>query len=94
MAFDNPILAIVLLFVVVFAFFFILIYGILNLMEHRRARRKMMPRDAVPIAPSNRSLSREQGPVSDFSKFCLKCGTKIPRIAEYCPECGSQQIPV
>jgi zinc ribbon protein len=92
MALDNPIIAIALLFIVVFALFFVLIYGILNVMEHRNARRNSMPKGTEPIAPPTMSSSQPVAPASG-SKFCLKCGTKIPRIAEFCPECGSRQIP-
>jgi len=94
MAFDNPIIAIVLLFIVVFALFFVLIYGILNLLERRNAHRSKMPKETVPILAPSLNLSAPQNSALSSSKYCLKCGTKIPRIADYCPECGNQQIPV
>jgi membrane protease subunit (stomatin/prohibitin family) len=32
-----------------------------------------------------------QGQGSADTKFCMNCGTKIPRAAKFCAECGSAQ---
>jgi hypothetical protein len=93
MAIDNPIIAIVLLFIVVFAFFFLMIYGILSVVERRKASASM-PRQRVPSSAPSANLTTPRLSSSASTKFCLKCGTQIPRIADYCPECGTQQIPV
>jgi len=39
----------------------------------------------VPTETSNQ-------PTSSDAKFCLKCGTKIPKMSEFCPSCGTKQI--
>ena len=93
MALADPLVAITILFVVLFSVFFVAIYGILNLVELRK-RRTLMRMQTVPISSPGVDLSVETlSSQTRSEKFCLKCGTMIPRIADYCPECGSQQIP-
>jgi hypothetical protein len=91
MAIDNPIIAILLLFVVIFAFFFLIIYGILNLMERMKIQGSRQS-ETVPDVSRAADVSPQQPLLLNASKFCLKCGTQIPRIAEYCPECGTEQV--
>ncbi|MFI5421964.1 MAG: zinc-ribbon domain-containing protein [Nitrososphaerales archaeon] len=89
----DPIVAILLLFVVIFSVFFLVIYGVLTLVE-RRKQQKSLPEEAEPGEAPRMDLSKQTAfAQAPSTKLCSKCGTRIPRIADYCPECGTQQIP-
>jgi len=77
----HPVIAVILLFIVFFAIFFLLIYGTLQYFERRKS--KTQRRQSIPAGGIASRL--------DY-KTCPKCGTSMPGIASFCPECGSQQI--
>jgi rubrerythrin len=79
----HPAIAVIILFIVFFAIFFLLIYGILQYAESRRKK------------ISESSLETSSTEIPTFAKFktCSYCGTTMPGIASFCPECGSPQIP-
>ena len=70
----------VLLFLILFTILFFIIFGLMQLFQRRRG------------APVNSQVALSaESPQSPSTKFCTKCGTKIPGIADYCPECGNRQ---
>lgn len=79
----HPVIAVVVLFVVFFAIFFLLIYGILQYAESRKKGREV-----------EETEEKNPGQIPTFvkSKTCSYCGTTMPGIASFCPECGSPQI--
>ena len=91
MPFAHPVIAIIVLFVIFFAIFFVLIFGILQYMERKR---RLNNSAAAGEEASSISLGQVSQPVALGSdvKFCLSCGSKIPVIADYCPNCGAAQI--
>ncbi len=88
MAVVEPLIAIAVLFAVLFAIFFLLIYAIMTFLENAN-KKKAQSKEAITLA-----VAGTEQPKGGFSseKICPRCGTKIPNIADYCPECGAQQI--
>jgi ribosomal protein S27AE len=80
----HPIVTVIILFIVFFAIFFLLIYGLLQLLERRK-----VSKTSNMVDHSNR-----QGEIPTYtkSKICPRCGTSMPGVASYCPECGAPQI--
>jgi predicted RNA-binding Zn-ribbon protein involved in translation (DUF1610 family) len=91
MAFAHPIVAAVLLFIIVFAIFFVLIFGLL---QYRERRQTAGPASSYANSTSPPATgTNERIPLSaESTKFCISCGANIPTIADYCPNCGSQQL--
>jgi hypothetical protein len=88
MAAVEPLLAIVVLFVVLFAIFFLLIFAIMTFLENAN-KKKAQSKEAIALAVA--AIEQPKGGLYS-EKTCSSCGTKIPNIADYCPECGAQQI--
>jgi len=42
-----------------------------------------------PVTPQPTTVSQQQPPVE--SKFCFKCGAKLPGVAVFCTSCGAKQ---
>lgn len=78
----HPIITIAVLFIVFFAIFFLIIYGLLQYLENRKASRT-----AIAVGRSS------EIPTFARYKTCPNCGTNMPGIAGFCPECGSAQLP-
>lgn len=49
----------------------------------------MHPQAPAPAAPA--SGTPAAAPPAEGSKFCISCGKSMPRVAKFCPECGSGQ---
>ncbi len=80
---SHPFLTIVILFVVFFTIFFLVIYGILRFAENRKSGQGRINDEELS--------SRTEIPTFVKSKNCPTCGTSMPGIASFCPECGAQQ---
>ena len=78
----HPIITIAVLFIVFFAIFFLVIYGLLQYFEQRKGGRA-----AVAVGQAN------EIPTFARYKTCSNCGTSMPGIASFCPECGAAQVP-
>jgi len=83
----HPLVTVVILFVLFFSVFFLLIYGGLRFLERRKESKEKTP-DRLTTSGQNSAQ-----PKNAESKFCPKCGTKMPQFADFCPECGAPQIP-
>jgi hypothetical protein len=80
----HPVITILVLFIVFFSIFFVLIYGLLRFLENRKSGDRV----------SERELRSQTGiPTYAQRKACPQCGTSMPGVAMYCPECGAPQIP-
>jgi hypothetical protein len=79
----HPVITIVILFIVFFTIFFLMIYGILRYLDNRKSGQSMVTEDEM-------STQREI-PTYAKSKTCAVCGTSMPGIASFCPECGAPQ---
>ena len=90
MAFDDPIVWIIILIPLVLIGFVALIVYVAVKVAKAAWGNKPTTRSAssVPIQSNNSQ------PNSRDTKFCIKCGTKIPKSAVFCPACGTQQIVV
>jgi len=83
----HPIVTILILFVLFFSVFFLLIYGGLQSLERRKApKSKIQNQKGTPVQTKTQMND-------DKSKSCPKCGSEMPRFADFCPECGTPQIP-
>jgi hypothetical protein len=81
---NHPVITVIILFIVFFVIFFLLIFGILRAAESRKSKTKYGEEEI------------EAGPkisANTDSKSCTQCGTSMPGIASFCPECGAAQKP-
>ena len=76
-----PIFQDLILFLILFAVFFVLIYAILEFRERSGKRGQQ----TLPV--NSLSIGSQTG-----GKFCYKCGANMPLIAEYCAECGARKL--
>jgi len=84
MVLAHPFITIVILFVVFFTIFFLLIYGILRYADKRKSGSEKVSDDEIN--------SQKGIPTFPAFKRCGKCGTTMPGVASFCPECGAPQI--
>jgi len=82
---SHPVITLVILFIVFFSIFFLLIYGILRFLENRKSHGEKLSDEVLS--------SQKEIPTYVQSKSCPRCGTAMPGIASYCPECGAAQNP-
>jgi heme/copper-type cytochrome/quinol oxidase subunit 2 len=85
----HPVITIIVLFIVFFTVFFLLIYGSLRLVE----RRKSNEDEEDEVEEEDVGTASTKG-IPTYAKFktCQKCGTTMPGVASFCPECGAPQI--
>lgn len=51
----------------------------------------MHPNAPSPSSPSTPVGGSGGGAPAEGSKFCINCGKPLPRVAKFCPECGTGQ---
>ncbi|HZW57259.1 MAG TPA: zinc ribbon domain-containing protein [Nitrososphaerales archaeon] len=90
MAIYSP-AALVLLFLILFTILFFIIYGLIQLLQRTHSRKKSQ----VALSQISSPVPSDPQPSAQFavqdSKFCIKCGNKIPPAADFCPDCGNRQ---
>ena len=85
MAFDDPIVAILFGVLLIFVLFAALTYFLTKVV-------KVAWGSKPAVSQSGPILSQASGSqVAGDLKFCIKCGTKIPKSADFCSACGNKQ---
>jgi hypothetical protein len=79
----HPAITIIILFIVFFTIFFLMIYGILRYLDNRKSGEGRVTEEELS--------AQKEIPTYAKSKTCAVCGTSMPGIASFCPECGAAQ---
>jgi ribosomal protein L40E len=83
MAFNDPIVAVLFGMLLILVFFVALVYFLTKVVKVAWGNNPA----ASQVNPTQASGSQ----VAGDSKFCIKCGTKIPKSADFCSACGNKQ---